>query len=736
MKAGAIEVAVPLPLQKAFSYLLPAELAGEAHPGLRVRVPFGPRQLIGFILGPSDMDPAKLKPISALVDSDPLLRAADLQLAQRIAQRWFCGVGEVLTAMLPAGVKRGARGRLTTVVHPVLPAAADALADWPSKASTKQRELLRSVLETPAGIPRQTLERNHQVSGSPLETLRKKGLVTFSREHRVEDVFAALEIECSQAPELTPQQRKATDAIAEALRERSARGFLLHGVTGSGKTEVYLDAIGRCLSEGRGAIVMVPEIALTPQTVERFESRFGTVAVLHSHLTDADRARQWRELREGRRRIAIGPRSAVFAPIRDLGLIVIDEEHENTFKQQNAPRYHAREVAQMRAELEGSVVILGSATPSLESWEAARRGDLTLISMRDRVGGGEMPPVSRIDMRSQRPTGPGGLFSPLLANLLRRNLERGEQSLLFLNRRGFRTALRCKDCGYIKRCRDCDVAMTWYRERDHLLCHHCGRSEPTPRQCSECRTGELIFRGVGTEFVESATRRLLPEARVRRIDSETTRGRGAHERLFTEIKRREVDIIIGTQMIAKGLDFPEITLIGVINADSSLGIPDFRAAERTFQLLTQVAGRAGRGARPGQVMVQTYTPEHYALETAARHDYEAFAEAELEYRRSAGYPPFGHLARAVLQGEDEAKVIAAAAKLRQELAPVALENGVGLLGPAPAPLSFIKRLHRHHLVMRCGRQEGLDRLLQRCADCFRSARGVQILVDVDPVAMM
>ncbi|MEZ6195020.1 MAG: primosomal protein N' [Planctomycetota bacterium] len=732
----AVDVAVPIPLHRSFSYSAPAEDAERLRPGVRVRVPFAGRRLVGFVLGPSDLDPSTLKDVEGILDAAPLLGARELELGRRIARRWVCGIGEALAAMIPAGVKKGAGGRAVVVVHAVRPAADEALADWPARASVKQRELLRALVEEPEGVPRQVLERSHRVSASPLETLRRKGLVRFDRERREEDLFGALEIRPTKAPPLNPDQARAAQAIGASIDEDRPGNFLLFGVTGSGKTEVYLDAIGRTLARGRGAVVMVPEISLTPQTVERFESRFGGVAVLHSHLTDADRARQWHELASGARRIAIGPRSAVFAPIPDLGLVILDEEHETSFKQQNAPRYHARDVALMRGELSGATVVLGSATPSLETWELARRGRLQLLRMPERIGGGDLPAVTRIDMRSQRPTGPGGLFSPLLSSMIRRNLDRGEQALLFLNRRGFRTSIRCRSCGYTKVCRDCDVAMTWYRSRDHLLCHHCGRSERTPDRCPECGHGDIHFSGIGTELVEHATRTLFPDARVARIDSETMRARGAHERLFAAVKAREIDILVGTQMIAKGLDFPGITLIGVVAADTSLCIPDFRAAERTFQLMTQVAGRAGRGEHAGRVFVQTYSPDHYALETAARHDYEAYAAIELDHRRGAAYPPFGALARVVAQGPDEGKTDETLAEIARALRADGPAAGVSVLGPAPAPIAYLKRLHRRHLVLRTESEDALVDFLAAHHDTFRNRRGVQILVDCDPVAML
>ena len=684
-----LEVAVPLPIRHPFSYLAPPDIHDVAL-GARVQVSFGPRKLIGFVVGSSEKSEIEgLKIIDRIVDDVALLDEDQVALAMKMAHRYVCGPGEVLAAFLPAGVKKGARGKITTIVFPESPRAEQALADeLTGTREQRQKEILKIVLENPKGIARQVLLRIANVSDSPLKTLHKKGLVRFEQTRVREDVFSQLDIRKSSAPPLMDEQTLCVLSLHAALAARKAKTFLLHGVTGSGKTEVYLAAIEKALSQDRGAIVLVPEISLTPQTLERFESRFGSVAVLHSHLTDAERAFQWQELREGKKKIAIGPRSAVFAPVTNLGLIILDEEHENTFKQQNVPRYHARDVAIMRAKIKNAVVVLGSATPSLESYEAAIRQEFSLLKMPTRVHAIPLPEISLINMRAQRPTGPGGVFSPLLVSMIRHTIERGEQVLLFLNRKGYQTNVLCKTCGFVVQCPSCDVALTFYKAKDRLQCHHCGHIGRPPGQCPECQNRDIYFKGFGTEMVEHATRKFFPEARIARMDSESMRKRHAHENLFRALKSGEVQILIGTQMAAKGLDFPGITLIGVISADTSLLIPDFRAAERTFQLMTQVSGRAGRGSKPGRVLIQTYTPEHYSYKTAANHDFIGFAEQELPFRREAHYPPFGALLRIVIQGLDEQKVIERADKVAETLRPMCFAENISMLGPCPCPFGI------------------------------------------------
>ncbi len=732
------DVAVPLPLPHPFSYVIPEDLRKRAVPGMRVRVPFGPRQLVGYVVAVETREDGEgLKAIRSVVDDEPLVGPVLIDLSRKIATRYFCGPGEVLAAMLPSGVRHSARTRRTAIVRPVKDVAESYLARHRDRKSARaRRAVIEALLAEPKGIPRRALESRLGVSPSPINTLLAKGVVEIEHREEREDPFARLDTTATTAPTPTSDQKSAMEAITAALDGDAAKTFLLHGVTGSGKTEVYLSALAACLEMGKGAIVLVPEISLTPQTVERFQARFGEVAVLHSRLGDSERAAQWRDIKSGKKRIAIGPRSAIFAPVTPLGLVIIDEEHENTFKQQNSPRYHARAVALMRAEAEGAVVVLGSATPSLEAWEAARRGRIHLLSMPRRVSRRPLPKVSLIDMRVQKPRGPGGVFSPLLASLIGRALDRKEQTLLFLNRRGYHTTILCTGCEEPLTCRDCDIPMTFYKAPGHLLCHYCGRTSAPPARCPACGHTCIRFTGFGTELVEHAARSLFPHARVARMDSEAMKARDAHVDLFSKIRSLEIDILVGTQMAAKGLDFPGITLIGVVAADTSLLIPDFRSAERTFQLVTQVAGRSGRGAKEGRVLVQTYSPDHYAYQAALEHDYEGFARQELVHRREAGYPPFGSLLRIVVQGEDERAVRDRSGAIAEALGLGAAELGITLLGPSPCPLSRIKRLFRYHLVFRAHRGRDLEALIPRGDRLFNATKTIQVLIDRDPTSMM
>ncbi|MGH7481479.1 MAG: replication restart helicase PriA, partial [Longimicrobiales bacterium] len=562
----------------------------------------------------------------------------------------------------------------------------------------------------------------------------------------------------------TPAQASVIAGLraAAARREDAARPFLLRGVTGSGKTLVYIELLRDVvLGRGRGAIVLVPEIALTPQTVARFRAHFGdTIAVLHSGLSDGERYDAWRALRAGERRIAIGARSAVFAPVADLGAIVVDEEHEASYNQSDAPRYHAREVAIMRALHAGAVCVLGSATPSLESWQNARNGKFRLLELPGRVEGRPLPPVEIIDLRTRsageddgpRATaarGRGEDRSPTLPILTARleaalaeRLERGEQAILLLNRRGYATFVHCRECGHVWHCPACNVSLTFHRARRRLVCHYCHRDEPVPVRCSECGAEVVTYRGVGTEQVERAVGEAFPAARIARMDVDTTGGKWSHHEILGRVERGEVDVLLGTQMIAKGLDFPRVTLVGVVNADVGINLPDFRAAERTFQLLTQVAGRAGRGALGGEVIIQTSLPAHYAVRCALTHDFPGFAERELQERARPAYPPHARLVNVIISGVEEQAVARAAedaaawirAGLRRRDRPA-----VEMLGPAPCPIDRIRSRWRWHFLLRARSAGALGRVARAFHECYpqrASAADLRIAIDRDPVALL
>ncbi|MCB1127406.1 MAG: primosomal protein N', partial [Verrucomicrobiae bacterium] len=519
--------------------------------------------------------------------------------------------------------------------------------------------------------------------------------------------------------------------------------FLLHGVTGSGKTEVYLQAIAHALSQGKGAIVLVPEISLTPQTIERFKARFCTgplrtlVAVLHSHLSSGERHDEWHKIREGRARIVIGARSAVFAPVEPLGLIIVDEEHEHSYKQEETPRYHARDVAVVRGQREGAAVVLGSATPSLESYHNAKRGRYHLLELTLRADNRKLPVVRVVDMRQERNRSKGPpVFSQLLRDAILHRLERHEQTILFLNRRGFSTSLQCPQCGYVAGCPNCSVALTYHRQDQRLCCHICGHQTPAPRICpqADCRNPAIRYAGIGTQRVEEALRHLFPHARVQRMDSDILQRKEDYRRILGDFRVGRIDVLLGTQMIAKGLHFPNVTLVGVIYADLSLHRADFRAAERTFQLLAQVSGRAGRGDVEGEVIVQAFTPFHPAIQYARRHDFVSFYEQEIEFRQQLDYPPCSRIALLTLKGRNEDKVKFTAEHLKRELATaVAGWPNLVIAGPAPAPLLRAETFYRHQIMLRTRHMSRLSRTLASVQQRFPLPDDLSLTIDVDPV---
>jgi primosomal protein N' (replication factor Y) len=524
-------------------------------------------------------------------------------------------------------------------------------------------------------------------------------------------------------------------ALEAALSAERFAPFLLLGVTGSGKTEVYLRAIEACRRQGRQALVLVPEIALTPQTVARLGARFDRVAVLHSALGDAQRARAWRRIRAGEADVVIGPRSAVFAPVPRLGLVVVDEEHEPSFKQQNAPRYHARDLALVRAQRAGAVVVLGSATPSLESWHHAREGRYGLLRLPERVAGRTLPGVQIVDLGApEERAGPGALFSRTLQTRLREALRAGHQAILFQNRRGFATSVACPRCGLVVRCEHCDVALTYHRSEARALCHLCGHERRLPPACPDCALPGLRMRGVGTQTVEQELERIAPGVRLARLDSDTMGGRDAYEEVLGRFARREIDVLVGTQMIAKGLDFPGVTLVGVVSADTALALPDFRAAERTFQLLAQVAGRAGRGDDDGRVVVQTRLPDHPAVEMAAAQDFERFAEHEIADRRAHGYPPFGRLLRVLVRGP-KASEVSARARATRDLAVASAAPSVEVLGPAPPPVARVQGRWREQVLVKAPDHREVARVLEALRAAPRPRGRVEESYDVDPVGL-
>jgi primosomal protein N' (replication factor Y) len=736
------EVTVNAPVARSFHYLVPDALAGTVGRGHRVLVPFGRRLTTGVCVGFVEKSEfPELKPIQRLLHPDCRFDEHILELTRWVASYYRASWGEVLEAALPPALRRGSEERRSVVVRAARPAAElVAEAERVERRSPALARVLRFLAaQETAVLRREVLE----ATDARADALRRAVAGGWAREEEVlerPDPYAeeARDLAARVEPELTEAQAAALGAIGEALSAGGFRSFLLHGVTGSGKTEVYLRALRQVLAGGGQGLVLLPEIALTPQTVLRFRQGLpgASVAVLHSMLSAAERTGQWREIQEGKAQLVIGARSAVFAPLAALGLIVVDEEHEPSYKQESSPRYHARDVAVMRARMLGIPVVLGSATPSLESDANASAGKYARLEMLRRATPHDLPVVSllQLDQDFYRPDG-SGLISPQLDELIRRELRAGEQVLIFLNRRGFATFLHCLRCGFVLKCSDCDVAMTYHRREDLARCHYCGVARAAPQRCPDCEMPGPRRSGAGTEKAAEAIAKRYPEARVARLDRDAARTHQALRATVASFGRGEVDILVGTQMVAKGHDFPRVGLVGVLTADTGLHLPDLRSAERTFQLVTQVAGRAGRGKRRGRVIVQTFFPEHYALRFAVAGDYRGFAEKELASRRSLGYPPFGRLVKVLLQGEDEAKV-KERAKTTAEALQRGVEAGVQVLGPAASPLARLKGRYRYQALLKSRDSAALRRVLDACEKELRGTKAVDVTVDVDPQSML
>ncbi|HZL99169.1 MAG TPA: primosomal protein N', partial [Planctomycetota bacterium] len=675
-------VAPPLPVAGLFTYEVPPSLAGQVRAGVRVLVPFGSRRIPAMCVGLGTAPPAGItaRPIAAVLEHQPLAGADILELARWVATQTGCSWGEALDAALPAAIK-AARPAATIEQVRLAPALCMDGRGTPDprllasvvdelqahKKTEKQARVLRILGARGGSLPLRELAGLAHVGRSPIDSLAKAGRVALSRERSRHDPLAGTDVAPTAPLALTADQAAALARVVAAVEGGAAKTFLLHGVTGSGKTEIYLQALARVVERGRQGIVLVPEIALTPQTVRRFRERFQRVAVLHSHLTDAERAHEWRRIRAGEADIVVGARSAVFAPVPRLGLVVLDEEHETSFKQQNAPRYHARDVAVERARLAGAVVLLGTATPSLEAFHRATAGEWERLLLPERVAGGLAPAIAMVDLAlEQRRGGRFSFLSDPLRAAIEDTLGRQGQILLFLNRRGWAPVLLCRGCREALKCPHCAVSLTLHRRANRALCHYCGYEAPPPPRCPACG-GPLLPLGYGTEKVEEDVRQGFPAATVARMDSDTMSGRGSYETVLGDFGAGRIDVLIGTQMIAKGLDFPNVLLVGVICADSALFLPDWRAAERTFQLLAQVVGRTGRGPKGGKVVVQAFNPRHFSIAAGVRQDYEAFARTELPHREADGYPPYTRIVRLIAQARDEPAARAATDKLAETL---------------------------------------------------------------------
>lgn len=543
------------------------------------------------------------------------------------------------------------------------------------------------------------------------------------------------EVEPTEPHEPNLEQKEVLDDITKCLDEERHEVFLLHGITGSGKTEIYLQAMENVIFKGKSGVILVPEISLTPQTVERFKSRFGdTVAVFHSKMLQSAKFAEWKRIKEGKAQVVVGPRSAVFSPLVKPGLFIVDEEHEPSYKQEDSPRYHAREVAIERAREANAPVILGSATPSLESYHRAREGKYKLVELTQRIKEKELPKVKLVDMRLEFDTRTGKkVISRIMEESLRKDLSKKQQALVFLNRRGFSTFVICKGCGFLLKCPKCDSPMVYHRSRKGLFCHYCGHAESPLKICPSCNKEYMMYRGTGTQKVEEELKLVVPEARIARMDSDTMSKRGAHNKVLSSFKKHDIDVIVGTQMIAKGLDFPKVTLVGVVSADANLNLPDFRSGERTFNLITQVAGRAGRGDLGGEVIVQTFTPENYAIKLAAKHDYEAFYSREVQSRRELNFPPFINLIKITVRSRREENAIKTGNRLAETLKKKMPE--VEMIGPVPSPMAMLRGYHRWNVIIKAKDRTLAVKNLRKALKGFRKGSGVFMAVDVDPMSM-
>ena len=696
-------------VDRVFTYRVPEGM--KLCPGMRVHVPFGRvRRVEGVVVAMAeacDLPPERVRDVTDVLEDYPAVLPGLLRLAMRIRESSFCTLAQALRLMFPAQM-RGERIRNKTreVVVLTCDRTIGAQLVASQARAPKRAQVLATLLEsesdeTPVEALRQKLGECRQ----PLMALCKMGFARIEEREALRSPYGAMERLAGQDPTLTAQQEQVLSALLPAV-EAGKGAFLLYGVTGSGKTEVFIRAVRRCAQLGRTAIVLVPEIALTPQMVMWFRSRFGEdAAVLHSRLSPGERYDEWRRIRRGDVRVVIGARSAIFAPLEHVGLIIIDEEHEQSYIADSTPRYDAREVARWRCEDEGAALLLASATPSMRSFAMAGRGDLTLLEMPRRVANRPMPQVHVVDMREELRAGNRSVFSGALLTGLTRCLDEGHQAILFVNRRGYSTFVSCRSCGYTVTCSQCDVSMTYHSAENVLRCHYCGQEMPVPRTCPECGSPYIKYFGVGTQRVEEEVRKFFPDVPVLRMDNDTTRQKDAHERIIGQFRRGEARILVGTQMIAKGLDFPNVTMVGIVAADAMLKLPDYRSAERTFQLLTQVAGRAGRADTPGEVFLQTYDPEHYAIETASRQDYRAFYEAEMVRRKRALYPPYTLIARLLYEADREADAQSAAESAMRQMEAFLerrayLRKYVVSLRVMPCPVKRIKGKSRWQVALK------------------------------------
>ncbi len=728
-----------------YEYIIPPEMASSVLKGVRVQVPLGrgSRKVNGYCVEidngqkkPRSFDRSRLKPIANVIDEKPIISGSLLDLAGWISEYYLCPLGTVIETIVPAGVRSKAGTR--NVVYLTVPNQVVAKLTQ-LQLPKKQAQALRIIAASPKALSIDQAAELAGCSTAPLKALCEKNLVTVHRErvHQNDHNLTGKAIEDDLA--LNPAQADALAKITQVIHAQQTETIVLHGITGSGKTEVYIRAIQEVIRHRKQAIVLVPEISLTPQTKQRFRARFERVAVLHSHLTPSERHWHWQQIASGQIDVVVGARSAVFAPLPQLGMIVIDEEHDGSFKQDKAPRYHAREVARKRAELSQTPLILGSATPALETYQKAISGEFKLARLPKRALDRPLPDVAAIDLRGEfaSKTSRGGIGRQLHA-AMRQALEDQGQVLLLLNRRGFATSIQCPSCGHVVECPNCDIALTHHQDTNRSVCHYCDHTILSPTHCIQCDFEGIRFAGLGTQKLEAEINSRFPAYSCLRMDSDTMQKHGSHEEALDRFREGEIRILLGTQMIAKGLDFPNVTLVGVINADTALHLPDFRAAERTFCLVTQVAGRTGRGDKGGRVLVQTFNPENPTIDAALGHDFERFAALEIPQREQFGYPPFRQLARIVIRGESEKQVEAFARQIGDRLEEHIEKDqlDVTVLGPAAAPITKLRGKYRFHLFLNSLHGSLLRSVIKKMTDQIKTPDDMQWIVDIDPLDML
>ncbi len=720
----------------AFDYEISAAHAEKIAIGSRVRVPVRTRLVLATVVELLDeTDATGVREIAEVIGTKPLVNPLLIRLGHWIADYYCCSLEAALRSILPQVVRKGEvehqRRKFARLAREI---SDDEIAQLERRAP-KQADVLIDLKKAGGPVAVAKLPAARQA----IEQLAKRGFVIVEDGQIERDPHGADEFLHAPQLVLNEEQHAVFERAQSAVRNPQAP-LLLHGVTGSGKTEIYLQAIQLVLDLGKSAIVLVPEISLTPQTVERFKSRFAAsqkqVAVLHSHLSHGERHDEWHKINDGRARIVIGARSAIFAPVENLGLIVVDEEHENSYKQEEAPRYHARDVAVVRASMEKCAILLGSATPSIESYHNAQSGKYELLQLRQRVDSQKMPLIRIVDMRlettkQKAPT----VLSDRLCAAIRDRLTKREQSILFLNRRGFSTSLICAQCGYVCDCPNCSIALTFHRAANRLICHICGHTAVAPTKCPDCADPRIKYSGAGTERVEEAVARFFPEAAVQRMDADTMSRKDAYRETLHAFRAGKIDILVGTQMIAKGLHFPNVTLVGIINADLGLHLPDFRAGERTFQLLTQVAGRAGRGEVEGEVFVQSFTPFHPAIQFARHHDFEGFWQQEIEFRQQGSFPPFTHMVLITIRSPHETKAAFSAETLTRRLRD-AIPPETNLSEPVPAPLAKSHGNFRFQIMLRTRAILKLTRTLRDVLEKLTFPEDVIATVDIDPYQLL